>query len=73
MSPKNLFPMFIKLSGRKTLVVGGGDVGTRKAAALLESRADVTVVSPEVTDELKRLIEEGKVKYVKGMFSRIER
>ncbi|MBN1572066.1 MAG: glutamyl-tRNA reductase [Deltaproteobacteria bacterium] len=68
MSPKNLFPMFIKLKGRKTLVVGGGEVGTRKAAALIESGADVTVVSPEVTDRLKRLIDEGKVKYVKGRF-----
>jgi glutamyl-tRNA reductase len=68
MSPKSLFPMFIKLKDRKTLVVGGGGVGTRKAVSLLESGADVTVVSPEITDELRALIDGGRVRYVEGKF-----
>ena len=64
-----LFPMFIKLIDRKTLVVGGGEVGTRKVKALLDARSNVTVVSPEVTDELKSIIDEGTVNYIKEKFS----
>ncbi len=64
-----LFPMFIKLINRKTLVVGGGEVGTRKVKALLDAMSNVTVVSPDVTDELKSIIDDGTVNYVKGKFS----
>jgi len=42
----NLFPMFVKLEGRRCLVVGGGQVGTQKIAGLLEAGAQVTVVDP---------------------------
>lgn len=42
----NLFPIFLKLEGRRCLVVGAGAVGTQKTAGLLEARADVVVVDP---------------------------
>jgi precorrin-2 dehydrogenase/sirohydrochlorin ferrochelatase len=42
----NLFPIFLKLEGRRCLVVGGGQVGTQKIAGLLEAGAQVTVVDP---------------------------
>ena len=42
----NLFPMFLKLKGRRCLVVGGGQVGTQKIAGLLDAEAQVTVVDP---------------------------
>ena len=64
-----LFGMFLELTGRKCLVVGGGVVGTRKVQALLEAGGSVTVVSPEVTAELARLIDEGRAAYIKGRFS----
>ncbi len=38
--------------GRRALVVGGGAISTRRVRALLDGRADVIVVAPEVTDEL---------------------
>jgi len=40
------YPLFLTLSKRPVLIVGGGAVGARKAAGLLESGARVTVVSP---------------------------
>jgi precorrin-2 dehydrogenase/sirohydrochlorin ferrochelatase len=58
-----LFGMFIELADRECLVVGGGSVGTRKVESLLEAGARVTVVSREVTPELKRLIDGGMVAY----------
>jgi len=63
-----LFGMFIELAGRKCLVVGGGAVGTRKVEALLSAGANVSVVSREVTDELRRLIDEGRVVHHGGSF-----
>jgi siroheme synthase-like protein len=63
-----LFPMFVRLSGRDALVVGGGAVGTRKVMSLLAAGSSVTVVSPAVTKELGELIAAGRVSHVEGTF-----
>lgn len=42
-----LFPTFLRLSGRDVLVVGGGPVAASKLAALTAAGARVTVVAPE--------------------------
>jgi precorrin-2 dehydrogenase / sirohydrochlorin ferrochelatase len=64
-----LFGMFLELTGRRCLVVGGGAVGTRKVQALVEAGGDVTVVSRELTAELGRLVDEGRAAYISGLFS----
>lgn len=43
-----LFPAFLKLTGRRVVVVGAGPVGASKIDSLLAAGADVTVVAPEV-------------------------
>ncbi len=43
-----LFPAFLKLAGRRVVVVGGGGVAASKIRALLDAGADVTVVAPEI-------------------------
>jgi uroporphyrin-III C-methyltransferase/precorrin-2 dehydrogenase/sirohydrochlorin ferrochelatase len=45
----DLFPVFLKLAGRRVLVVGGGPVATSKIDALLAAGADITVVAPLMT------------------------
>lgn len=42
------FPFFVELEGRHCLVVGGGAVARRKAEALLEFGARVTITAPEI-------------------------
>jgi siroheme synthase-like protein len=44
----DLFPVFLKLSARRVVVVGAGPVAASKLHALLQAGADVIVVAPEV-------------------------
>ena len=45
--------MFMDLSGRRCVVVGGGSVANRKARKLLQARAEVVVISPKILPELE--------------------
>ena len=47
-----LYPMFVDLEGRKILVIGGGAIGQEKVESLLDTGARITVISPEVTDQI---------------------
>ena len=44
----DLLPVFLKLGGRRVVVVGGGPVAASKLDALRHAGADVTVVAPLV-------------------------
>ena len=47
------YPVFMNLEGRRCVVVGGGEVANRKARKLLQARAEVVVISPEIMPELE--------------------
>ena len=55
------YPVHLDVKNRNCLVVGGGAVGTRKVNTLLECGARVTVVSPDPTQELRKLAAEGDI------------
>lgn len=46
------YPVMLDMRGRRCLVVGGGCVGRRKIAGLLEAGATVTVVAPRIDPQL---------------------
>jgi precorrin-2 dehydrogenase / sirohydrochlorin ferrochelatase len=48
-----LYPVNLIVEGRRCLVVGGGKVAARKVAGLRACGADVHVVAPEVSDEIR--------------------
>ncbi len=50
-----LYPVSLILKDRKCVVVGGGTVASRKAASLVEAGARVTVIGPEICDEIEDL------------------
>jgi len=52
---KRYYMACLDLDGRNCLVVGGGAVALEKVRGLLECRAKVTVVAPQVVDELHAL------------------
>ena len=49
----SLFPMFVKLEGRRVLVVGAGSVGEAKIESLLATEASVRVVAPKATSRVR--------------------
>jgi uroporphyrin-III C-methyltransferase/precorrin-2 dehydrogenase/sirohydrochlorin ferrochelatase len=49
-----LYPVFLKLEGRRVLLVGGGQVAATKLEGLLAAGAQVTVVAPEIAPEMQR-------------------
>src|SRR5262245_7630124 len=63
-----LFPLFLKLAGRKVLVVGGGPVAAAKVAALREAGAEIAVVAPAVEPTLAELAGAGKVALARRPF-----
>ncbi len=55
------YPIFLKLVGKHCLVVGGGEVASRKIATLIEAGAIVTVVAPSITAEIVSWLEAGSI------------
>jgi len=58
------FPLFLKVSGRPCLVVGGGKVAARKIQLLQRAGASVTVVSPRSCDEVIAYAATGSINYI---------
>jgi siroheme synthase-like protein len=53
----------LRLTGRRCLVVGGGDVGLEKVEGLLACDGSVTLVAPAAHPELERLAAEGSIEW----------
>ena len=53
------YPMFVDLQGKRCLVVGGGEIATRKVQGLLDADALVLVISPKLSDALSTLVGQG--------------
>ncbi len=56
-----MFPMFLKLEGRRCLVVGAGAVAEGKIRGLLETGASVQVVGPEAVRQVQKWAWEGTI------------
>jgi len=62
------FPLFVDLTDKRILVVGGGKVATHKVKKLLQFGAKITIVAPKVSNELKKLQKERKIKIKRRRF-----
>jgi siroheme synthase-like protein len=58
----------LKLTGRRCLVVGGGDIGLEKAEGLLACDGSVTVVAPEICEPLHELVQEGSIAWERRQY-----
>jgi precorrin-2 dehydrogenase/sirohydrochlorin ferrochelatase len=62
----------LKLTGRKCLVVGGGDVGLEKVEGLLACSGEVTLLCPDAHPELEALAAEGSIEWVRRPYAGAE-
>jgi uroporphyrin-III C-methyltransferase / precorrin-2 dehydrogenase / sirohydrochlorin ferrochelatase len=53
-------PIFMRIQGQKTLVVGGGQVATRKVAMLLRAGANIRLVAQDVVLPLAEMLQDGE-------------
>lgn len=63
-----LYPVFLKLEGRKVLIVGGGAVAEQKIEGVLRSATDVTVIAPQVTPRISDWVQQGRLKLLAREF-----
>lgn len=55
------FPIFINLTDKRVIVVGGGVIATRRVQTLCSFGCNIEVIAPEVTEALKDLAKEDKI------------
>ena len=56
-----MFPVMLRVEGRRCLVVGGGGVALRKVQSLVAEGARVTVVTPEAVEALEEMAARGQL------------
>ena len=64
----SLFPAFLKLTGRRVLVVGGGAIAAQKIPGLLEAGAQVHVVSPKLSPQLAEWVRNRQITWAPKPF-----
>ena len=62
------YPIFLNMTGRRCVVIGGGRVAGRKVEALINVGAEVTVISPRLTRSLRSWVGEGKLVHLRREF-----
>src|SRR6266705_738326 len=62
------YPIFIELTERRCLVIGGGAVAERKVEELLAVGGRVTVISPTIAEGLRDLLAQGSIRHVERAY-----
>ncbi|MCD8230860.1 MAG: bifunctional precorrin-2 dehydrogenase/sirohydrochlorin ferrochelatase [Clostridiales bacterium] len=62
------FPLFIDISEKNILIVGGGTIADRRVHTLLPFTENLTLVAPAVTGRLNDLAESGKIRILPRPF-----
>jgi siroheme synthase-like protein len=64
----DLFPLFLKLEGRRCVLVGAGTIARQKLAGLLNSGADLHVIAPVAAEEIQKLAGDGRLTWTQAKF-----
>ncbi len=59
----SLFPLFLKLEGKRCLVVGAGLIGLEKVESLLRCGASIRVVAPHAVARIQQLSSRGEIEW----------
>jgi len=68
----SLFPLFLKLEGRKCLVVGAGNIAQSKIRGLLDSGANVRVIAPQANAAVEKWASAGEIVWEARSFEAVD-
>ncbi|MGW3122454.1 uroporphyrinogen-III C-methyltransferase [Streptomyces sp. NPDC001107] len=69
MAENPAYPVGLRLTGRKVVVLGGGQVAQRRLPALIAAGADVLLVSPEATPSVEAMADAGEITWQKRSYA----
>lgn len=61
-------PLFVDLQSRKVVLVGGGEVATRKAELLLRAQANLVIIAPKLCPVLFNLHQQGQIVWIEDHY-----
>ena len=64
------YPVYLNLRGRRCVIVGGGTVAEGKISRLLDSGAEICVVSPDATPGIRQYVADGAVRWEQRVYHR---
>lgn len=64
----SLFPLFLKLEGKRCLVVGAGLIGLEKVQSLLRCGASIQMIAPQAVARLQQLSSRGEIEWLARRF-----
>jgi precorrin-2 dehydrogenase/sirohydrochlorin ferrochelatase len=64
------YPVYLNLRGRSCVIIGGGTVAEGKIGRLLDSGAEIRVVSPDATPGIRQLVADGAVRWEQRLYRR---
>ena len=62
------FPLFTDLSGKRIMIVGGGNIAARRALTLLDFTESLTVVSPDLHPDLEPFVQAGRIVWKRNKY-----
>ncbi|MFD1343846.1 siroheme synthase CysG [Litorisediminicola beolgyonensis] len=60
------FPMFIRTTGRRVVIAGGGEQAAQKARLILKTDAEIVLVAQDLDPELRGLVAQGRARQLSG-------
>src|SRR3954451_20254834 len=63
------YPVGLRLSGRRVVVLGGGQVAQRRLPALIAAGADIHLVSPEATPSVEAMADAGEITWTRRPYA----
>ncbi|MGV9452636.1 uroporphyrinogen-III C-methyltransferase [Streptomyces sp. NPDC003635] len=65
MAENPAYPVGLRLTGRRVVVLGGGQVAQRRLPALIAAGAEIHLISPEATPSVEAMVDAGELTWTK--------